>query len=65
MKEAGEIIQHEESVIRPRNGNTLEDDQGPKKKQKPNKDENDEAPKACPMRRPGMADDEECLACGS
>lgn len=52
-------------MIRPRNANTLEDEEGPKKKQKPNHNEKEEAPKVCPMRRPGMADDEECLACGS
>ena len=67
LKSAGEIIQQEESAIRPRNGN-VESDEGeanghPKKKVKPNQENG--TPKACPLRKPGMADDEDCLACGS
>jgi len=35
-----------------------------KKKVKPNEEE-EEAPKACPLRRKGAPEDEECMACGS
>ncbi len=50
--------------MKERRDNFIEEESTVSKKFKPNTEE--EAPvKACPMRRKGAADDEECLACGS
>lgn len=50
--------------MKERRDNFIEEESTVSKKFKPNTEE--EAPvKACPMRRRGAADDEECLACGS
>lgn len=68
LKSAGEIIKKEEKEgIRERTNsiNSNEDvDEKTKKKVKPNEEE-EEAPKVCPMRRKGAPEDEECMACGS
>jgi ribonucleoside-diphosphate reductase subunit M1 len=71
LKQAGEIIPEEEvDVMKERRDNAIEPDStATTKKFKPNlqqeKDQKEEEPKACPMRRKGAPVDEECMACGS
>ena len=67
LEKAGEIIEKEEdedNVMRERVENSLADNENgqPRKKVKPN---TENEVKACPLRRKGAPDDEECLACGS
>lgn len=69
LKSAGEIIKkEEEGGIRERT-NSMNDNEDLgeklKKKVKPNEEVEEMAVKACPLRRKGAPEDEECLACGS
>jgi ribonucleoside-diphosphate reductase subunit M1 len=71
LKNAGEILpqeqQEEDEVMKERRDNYLEDEEkdAVKKRFKPAPAEQEVPVKACPMRRKGAPQDEDCLACGS
>jgi ribonucleoside-diphosphate reductase subunit M1 len=68
LKSAGEIIKKEEvGGIRERTNSMNENEDLEKLRKKvKTTEEIEEAPaKACPLRRKGAAEDEECMACGS